>query len=52
MHEAGFGVSGDANGDLRFLYPDGRALLTAPVALRPEARERPLGTEPESPDTS
>jgi Domain of unknown function (DUF222)/HNH endonuclease len=43
LHELGWSVSGDPNGELRFWRPDGRALNTGPPGLRPEVRGQLAG---------
>ena len=38
LHELGWKVTGNPNGELRFWRPDGRPLATGPPGLRPEVR--------------
>ena len=43
VHDGGWEIEGDANGELRFIRPDGVVLTTGPPPLRPEIRRRVLG---------
>ncbi len=40
VHEGHWVITGDPTGELGFVGPDGRRLLTEPAALRPEVRAR------------
>lgn len=44
LHERGWRIEGDPAGKLRFVGPDGRELTSRPPGLRPEIRERLIGT--------
>ncbi len=43
VHEGGWAIEGDADGELRFIRPDGTVLATGPPPLRPDVRRRILG---------
>ncbi len=40
VHERGFGIRTEADGQVAFLYPDGRVMQTAPFVVEPGALER------------
>src|SRR5207248_9798455 len=50
LHEGGWRVEGDPDHELTFVRPDGRVLETGPPPLRPDVRERFLGTDHPSDD--
>ncbi len=43
VHDGGWRIEGDANGELRFIRPNGAVLITGPPPLKPEVRKRILG---------
>jgi hypothetical protein len=40
LHEGGWRIEGDPNGDVRFISPDGRVWSQGPPEIRPEVRAR------------
>lgn len=42
VHEGGWRIEGDPEGELRFVHPPGAVVSTRPVPLRAEVRERLL----------
>jgi hypothetical protein len=47
VHEGGWKISGDPNGDICFIAPDGRTFTQGPPALRAEVKQRLAGEEVE-----
>ena len=43
VHDGGWTIEGDANGELRFIRPDGVVLSTGPPPLRPDVKKRVFG---------
>ena len=49
MHEGKWSITGDADGEIRFIKPDGEALPMASAPLRPELKQRVLAASVRGP---